>query len=78
MSWDLAFFRTLHDEGKVRILWVGNPAFEIRAERGLRELWILLLCQNKVVEVIESLNTVIAPENVQSILHDLACVAESG
>ena len=76
MSWHLSILRQ-HYEGEVRVLRIGYPWLQVLTQCRLRQLWVALLRQHEVIEVIKPLDSIITTKDVQSILHYLASMTES-
>ena len=77
MSWYLTILWCINDKCEVRVLRIGDPTLQISRQSRLWKLGITLLGKNEVIKVVETLNSIVASENVQAVLDYLTSVTEA-
>ena len=77
MGWYLAILWCINDKCEVRVLRIGDPALQVSCQSRLWKFGIALLGQYEVVKVVETLDSIVASEDVQAVLNDLTSMAEA-
>ena len=77
MSWNLTVLWAINDKCEVRVLRIGDPTLQIGRQSRLWKFRITLLGKNEVIKVVETLNSIVASEDVQAVLYDLTSVTEA-
>ena len=77
MSRHLSILWLVNDKCEVRVLRIGNPTLQIGRQSRLWKFRITLLGKNEVIKVVETLNSIVASEDVQAVLDNLTSVTEA-
>ena len=77
MSWNLTVLWAINDKCEVRVLRIGDPTLQIGRQSRLWKFRITLLGKNEVIKVVETLNSIVASEDVQAVLNDLTSMTEA-